>query len=750
MARKVRKKPTPSNAPDAASAALPSSEPKGNGAGLHIVLVSIHGLIRGKDLELGRDADTGGQTKYVVELARALAESPGVAHVDLLTRLVDDPSVSAYYAQPLEALHERAQIVRIRCGPPGYIRKEELWDHLDGFADNAVEWLHTLPRRPDVIHSHYADAGYVASRIARLLAIPLVHTGHSLGRVKRRRLLAAGLKSDEIETRYHISRRIEAEEQTLATADAVITSTATEIEDQYGRYDFYQPTRMVVIPPGTDLDRFAPPQGAEWEQPIATEITRFLRAPRKPMILALSRPDERKNLATLVEAYGESAELRERANLVIVAGNRDDVRDLDDGARGVLTELLMLIDRYDLYGLVAYPKHHEADQVPQIYRLAAASQGIFINPALTEPFGLTLIEAAASGVPIVATEDGGPTEIIGNCHNGILIDPLSTDEIRDALLRLLRDDAYWTSCRDNGLAGVRAHYSWQAHAEHYLQTVRALLGSARPEIPERRRYGGYADRAIFSDLDQNLLGDRESLAGFVQFLRQNRKCTSFGLATGRDLESALREIRAHAIPQPDVLITRTGTEIWYGSGLEPDKQWAEHVDHLWKPRAVRRILDELPGLKPQPANQQSHFKISYFVDPQIAPPLAEIQRLLHQAELSVNVMLSFGQFLDVLPARASKGLALRWVADRLDIPLGRILVAGGSGADEDMMRGNTLAVVVANRHHEELSQLTDQQRIYFATAPHAAGIIEAVEHYDFLGECRVPEEQPEPNAHVVP
>ena len=750
MARQVRKQPARHTAPDTAGAARAAPGPKGNGAGLHIVLVSIHGLIRGNDLELGRDADTGGQTKYVVELARALAESPGVARVDLLTRLVDDPAVSPDYAQPVETLHERAQIVRIRCGPPGYIRKEELWDHLDGFADNAVEWLHTLPRRPDVIHSHYADAGYVASRIARLLAIPLLHTGHSLGRVKRRRLLAAGLKSDEIEARYHISRRIEAEEETLATASAVITSTATEIEDQYGRYDFYQPSRMVVIPPGTDLDRFAPPQGAEWELPIASEITRFLREPRKPMILALSRPDERKNLATLVEAYGESADLRERANLVIVAGNRDDVRELDDGARGVLTELLMLIDRYDLYGLVAYPKHHEADQVPQIYRLAAASEGVFINPALTEPFGLTLIEAAASGVPIVATEDGGPTEIIGNCHNGILIDPLSTEEIQDALLRLLSDAAYWASCRDNGLAGVRAHYSWQAHAEHYLETVRALLVSARPEMPERRRYGGYADRAIFSDLDQNLLGDRESLAGFVQFLRQNRKCTSFGLATGRDLESALREIRAHAIPQPDVLITRTGTEIWYGSGLEPDKQWAEHIDHLWKPRAVRRILDELPGLKPQPANQQSHFKISYFVDPQIAPPLAEVQRLLHQAELSVNVTLSFGQFLDVLPARASKGLALRWVADRLDIPLGRILVAGGSGADEDMMRGNTLAVVVANRHHEELSQLTDQQRIYFATAPHAAGIIEAVEHYDFLGECRVPEEQPEAAAHVVP
>jgi sucrose-phosphate synthase len=68
-----------------------------------------------------------------------------------------------------------------------------------------------------------------------------------------------------------------------------------------------------------------------------------------------------------------------------------------------------------------------------------------------------------------------------------------------------------------------------------------------------------------------------------------------------------------------------------------------------------------------------------------------------------------------------------------------MLVAGGSGADEDMMRGNTLAVVVANRHHEELSPLPSKDRIYFAKKSYAAGIIEAVEHYDFFGECRVPD-----------
>jgi sucrose-phosphate synthase len=716
---------------------------------LHIVLISIHGLIRGQDLELGRDADTGGQTKYVVELARALADAPDVERVDLLTRLVEDPAVSADYAQPLEALHERANIVRIRCGPQGYLRKEDLWDHLDAFADNALEWLHTLPRRPDALHSHYADAGYVAGRMARVLAIPMLHTGHSLGRVKRHRLLAAGMTPEEIEARYNIARRIEAEEETLATADVVITSTATEIDDQYGRYDFYQPSRMAVVPPGTDLDRFTPPQGGEWDLPIALEIARFLREPHKPMILALCRPDERKNLATLVEAYGESPELRERANLVIVAGNRDDVRDLDDGARGVLTEILMVIDRYDLYGLVAYPKHHEADEVPQVYRLAAASLGVFVNPALTEPFGLTLIESAASGLPTVATEDGGPTEIVANCHNGLLIDPLSVADIQGALLRLLGDDAYWTACRDQGLTGVRAHYSWPAHAQCYLELVRGLVDAARPPVPvKRRRYGGYADRAIFSDLDQNLLGDPASLAVFVRFLRENRKCTSFGLATGRDLESAVREIRVHGIPRPDVLITSTGTEIWHGQRLEPDRQWEEHIDHLWQPRSVRRILNKLPGLKLQPAGHQSAFKVGYYVDPASAPPTSEILSLLHQAELSVNLTLSFGHFLDILPVRASKGLALRWVSERLHIPLGRMLVAGGSGADEDMMRGNTLAVVVANRHHEELSQLTDQQRIYFAQAPHAAGIIEAVEHYDFLGECRVPDAAQEGNDHA--
>ena len=169
--------------------------------GLHIVLISVHGLIRGSRLELGRDADTGGQILYVVELARALAQQPGVERVDLLTRRVVDSHVSADYAKQTEPLDDKSRIIRIEAGPEEYICKEQLWDHLDSFTDNLVEWIKAQPRVPDIVHSHYADAGYVGARLAAVLGVPLVHTGHSLGRVKRRRLLAVGGSAESAHSR---------------------------------------------------------------------------------------------------------------------------------------------------------------------------------------------------------------------------------------------------------------------------------------------------------------------------------------------------------------------------------------------------------------------------------------------------------------------------------------------------------------------------------------------------------------------
>ena len=210
----------------------------------------------GSFLVLNFDLESESRTEIVVELARALAENPEVAQVDLLTRLVDDERVSGDYAEPIEEVQPGFRIVRIAAGPSGYIFKEQLWDYLDSFVDNSLEFLRQQERLPDLIHSHYADAGYVGSRMALILDIPLVHTGHSLGRVKRRRLLASGLNATQIESRYNMARRIEAEELSLDAASLVVTSTRQEVNSQYELYDYYRPEQMKVVPPGVDLERF--------------------------------------------------------------------------------------------------------------------------------------------------------------------------------------------------------------------------------------------------------------------------------------------------------------------------------------------------------------------------------------------------------------------------------------------------------------------------------------------------------------
>ena len=710
----------------------------------HICLISVHGLIRADNLELGCDADTGGQVLYVVELAKALASQPGVATVDLVTRKMDSDSVDDIYAREVEALGANAQIIRIAAGGDDYLPKEQLWDHLDSLTDNLHDYYQRLGKVPDVIHSHYADAGYVGSRLSHMMGVPLIHTGHSLGRVKRRRLMASGLDSATIDTRYNMARRMAAEEQTLACANRVITSTHQEIEEQYELYDCYHPEAMRVIPPGTDLSRFHPPRGDEAESAMAATLQRFLREPEKPMILALSRADARKNIATLVHAFGNDPNLQERANLVIVMGNRDEIANLDSGAREVFTELLTLIDTYDLYGKVAYPKQHGSEDVPVLYRLATLSGGVFVNPALTEPFGLTLIEAAASGLPVVATEDGGPVDIVGNCHNGLLIDPLEADGIAQAIHDVIGDWESWQAKSLAGLQGVREHYAWQAHAELYLAMVREVIGDNHAPIAkpiDKNFKARRVDRALFTDLNRSLLGDDEALKSLIAVVRQHRKRMRFGINTGLRRDAALRLLRRHQIPEPDYLITSTGTQINYAPKLTDDVGWTQHIEKQWTPKQVRRVMLQIPGVSLRDDDKQSPFKISYLYDASIAPAIEEISARLYQEDQSVNVIYSHGQYLNIVPIRASKGLALRYVVAASSIPLERTLAIGGSGADEDMMRGNTLAAVVGNSSHDELSNLEQNSSLYFAKNSFASGVLEAMEYYDFLGECKAPEER---------
>ena len=550
------------------------------------------------------------------------------------------------------------------------------------------------------------------------------------------------MKSRVIEQQYNISPRIEAEEWAMDSASLVIASTRQEVEQQYSLYDNYHPKRMHVIPPGTDLSRFRPPNGTAVTSPIQDELGRFLTAPGKPMVLALSRADERKNIQTLVKAFGRNTRLRNMANLVIVAGNRDDIATLDRGARKVLTDVLLLIDSYDLYGSVAYPKHHTADDVPELYRLAARTQGVFVNPALTEPFGLTLVEAAASGLPVVATEDGGPRDIIGECHNGLLIDPLDSDAMGAALVDALSEKKRWRAWAANGIRGAHRRYSWDSHVERYLKATRRLLGKrrgARVVRPQKSRLPT-VDRLVVCDIDDTLLGDSGALEALIERLAQAGKGAGFGVATGRQFTSAVRALDKAGVPMPDLLITSVGTEIHYGPQLTVDRSWARHIRYRWNRERIVEVLAETPGLRRQAKEEQTGNKISYFIDPDKAPGIRDIVRHLRSRDLHANVIYSHGMYLDILPIRASKGQALRYVGAKWGIPPERMLVAGQSGNDVEMLRGNTLGVVVGNYSHE-LRRLRGEPLIYFAEGAYASGVMEGMEYYDFLGAIRLPSQE---------
>ena len=166
--------------------------------GLRLLHLHLHGLFRSQELELGRDSDTGGQTLYVLELARSLALRPEVDHVDVVTRQIVDRRVSPDYALPEEPICPGARILRFPFGPKRYLRKELLWPHLEQLADQLVSRLSQPGEAVDWIHAHYADAGLVGALVSQRTGIPLVFTGHSLGREKQRRLLESGLDWSQI------------------------------------------------------------------------------------------------------------------------------------------------------------------------------------------------------------------------------------------------------------------------------------------------------------------------------------------------------------------------------------------------------------------------------------------------------------------------------------------------------------------------------------------------------------------------
>jgi sucrose-phosphate synthase len=722
---------------------------------MRILMLSLHGLFRGSHAELGRDADNGGQISYVMELARSLSQRPEIEHIHLMTRRIDDPSVGPDYAVPIEAVNDKFDIRRIWCGGKKYLPKEQLWDHLDEFVNNAIGHIKTEKIYPQWIHSHYADAGYVAMELSAVLNVPYCHTAHSLGRPKLEKMLESGLEREKAMERFAFEQRFSAEEMTLVNSEFLITSTEQEVRS-YKAYQYSDKAEYHVIAPGLDFQRFYPyyddhlpgsenslrKRQAMYE--VSAQLDKFFTHPERPMILSICRPDKKKNIDGLIHAYGTDPELQAMANLAVFAGIRSDIATMPPGEKEVLTEILLLMDKYNLYGKIAIPKKHDSElDVPMIYRLCARKRGVFANLALTEPFGLTLLEATACGCPVVATSQGGPAEIVQACENGFVVDPTDTPAIQTALKRLITDEECWRTMSATGLERVHSHYSWDAHVSRYLQLIHDNRSASEglgkknlannPKVFERLKV---VDRMFVTDIDGTLIdheGPYDGLERLKSLLAERGDRFAFAVASGRSLKKIREILTSHGIPTPDVVIGSVGTSIHYG--LEDrfrEKVWERHIDYGWDPESVRLKLRRLKWLELQSPEDQNPFKVSYVIrDPATASRRRIEAALGPKLVRNCNLVMSHSQFLDILPNRASKGRAVRYLCAKWSIPMRNVIVSGDSGNDLDMFTGMASGIVVGNGD-ADMEPLRGVKRVYFAESRSAAGILEGLEHFRFL------------------
>jgi len=697
--------------------------------GLYLLHVSIHGRFRSAAPEIGVDADTGGQTKYVLELLRRLGKARGMHRVELLTRKISDIGLSADYAKDVEAVADRSRIVRLPCGPEGYLPKEQLWPYLQEFIDNALRYIRDQGEVPDAIHGHYADGGFVATRIAKILGIPVFYTAHSLGRFKRERILSEGMSPRVSERKFHFRERIEAEEETLENAELVIASTNNEVETQYARYDHYDKDAMRVLPPGCDIEKLRTRPSASTLRELRNIGRQFLAEPARPALIVIARPDAQKNTSAAIHTFGRS-NLRNVANLYLFIGLRNDLESVSQPLRDLYMEMFKLIDLYDLHGSVAYPKTHSPELVTALYQHARNTRGVSLALSKHENFGLTLVEAAAAGVPVVSSGAGGMRDVMKNCGHGLTVDPENFEEAAQAISDIIADQAKWRAFSAAGKKNVARFYAWPRHIKNYLGLVKQFTPDRRaaPSVRKRVKQFATARHYLVCDIDDTLTGDDRSMRQLTDLIN-DRDDILFGIATGRNLQSARAFIEENRLPDPSLLITSVGTRIDYNFGrVSHDLHWDRHIQFRWQPHEIRNLLSQIDWLEPQEPETQSHDKISYYLDRPQPSAARAIKTLLRKSSLQARVVVSRNRCVDVLPVRASKGHALRYVSWRFGIDMSHVLTAGDSGNDIDMLRGLSRGIVVGN-YSKEVSVLRKSKDVYFSAQANAAGILDGLKHY---------------------
>jgi sucrose-phosphate synthase len=482
---------------------------------MYLAFMNPQGNFDPKDSYWTAHPDFGGQLVYVKQLALAMG---ALGHrVDIVTRQITDPQWPEF-AAPLDAYrgHPNVRIVRIPCGPPDFLPKEQLWPFLGSqFIPRLLAFYNEEGSMPDAATAHYGDGGLCALIFQEQTGIPFTFTAHSLGAQKMDKLHVSRKNLADMDARYHFTQRIIAERLSMNRSLVNITSTSQERYSQYthsayrGAVDPTDDSRFAVVPPGVAMEVFDRTARDVDEDAIHARIqaalARDLHAERValPCIVASSRLDPKKNHLGLVEAFAGSPALREHANLVLITGNLenplDDYRTAGPGERAVLDSLMTVIDRAQLRGQVAMFALHNQGELAAGYRFFAARYSVFALTALYEPFGLAPLEAMAAGLPAVVTKFGGPSESLrsGDEEYGILVDPNDPLEVSAGLFALTSDHSRWLRYAEAGYQRVLAQYTWQRTAEGYM---RALAGRNRevddPTRQIRAAAGVASDRAL--------------------------------------------------------------------------------------------------------------------------------------------------------------------------------------------------------------------------------------------------------------
>ena len=655
-------------------------------------------------MRYGITEDTGGHITYVLGEMEALARRPEVTKAEIVTRLFDETRFDDIHAKPHEDVSPGFVITRIDSGNRAYLAKEALAADRAAFTAAFIDDLRGRDRLPDLIHAHFADAADVAAQVERALGIPFIYTAHSLAKDKLACL---------DEATPELRARIDEETRAIARASAIVASSRDECERQLPAYDASAIGKIHRIVPGVATISVSETARRNAENLIAP----FLRDLAKPMVLAVARPVHKKNLAALVDAFGSSETLRDTCNLVILAGLRTGIDTGSAEQSEVMDDLLRAIDRHDLYGQVAYPKKHTRAQVGALYELARRSGGVFVNPALIEPYGLTLIEAASYGLPVVATKNGGPLDIVRDLEHGILVDPRDTCDIASAIEKIVGDHDLWATCSQSGLRNL-AGMTWDSYAEAFVSIAQSVC--SKVERPDAANMSNL----VVSDIDNTLTGCTIGAGRFTGFF-DRRRDFGFAVATGRSLVEAQRLVREWRLPQPLAWITSVGTELYIAKGgdLVLDADYADAISESWDASAVDAAIAGIPGLEPQAHYEQRQFKRSFFVRSPGA--VRAVREQLRRSGVAARVVFSHGDLLDILPPKAGKGAAMAFLADKFGIVPANVYAAGDSGNDIDMLKACENAILVGN-HADEIAGLRNRANVYVAQRNHGSGALEGV------------------------